>query len=101
MASRLGSISRSHKGEDWSASISDWPVSAIQALKIVDRDHDNFIAAMHRHMLRSVTFNPSHQLAEIRLGILQIPAVRRIAKRSWLRTRSLHLKSLLILVDPL
>ena len=28
MASRLGSISRSRKGDDWSASISDWPVSA-------------------------------------------------------------------------
>ena len=47
--------------------------SALQALKLFSGNHNHFIAAMHRDMLRPFTADTTHQLTETRLRILERP----------------------------
>ena len=53
------------------AAIRDSREIALEAAKFLGRDHDNFVASVHRHMLRSLAAHAPHQLAETRLGVLQ------------------------------
>jgi len=44
---------------------------AFEAAKLFRCDDDQFVTAVHRHVLRSFTADASHQFAKARLGILQ------------------------------
>jgi hypothetical protein len=42
-------------------------------VKVVCSDDHDFFTAVHGHVLRSFLFRASHDLAESRLGLLQLP----------------------------
>ena len=46
---------------------------ASEPTELFRRDDHDFVTAVHRHMLRSVTSYSAHQLAEPGFGILQQP----------------------------
>jgi hypothetical protein len=46
---------------------------ALETTKLFLRNDDNLITTMHSDVLRALTANPAHELAEARLGILKHP----------------------------
>jgi hypothetical protein len=72
MRTPLGSILMSRCGDACIAEMSAREI-AFEPAKLLRCDDDHFVAPVHRHVLRSVTADPSHQFAKPRLGILQEP----------------------------
>ena len=46
---------------------------AREPAKVVCSDHHDFFTAVHGHVLRPFLFRASHDLAESRIGLLQLP----------------------------
>ena len=49
---------------------------AREPVKVVCSDDYDFFTTVHRHVLRPFLFRASHDLAESRLGLLQLPLPR-------------------------
>lgn len=51
-------------------------VAALEASELFDGNDDNFIATVDGDVLRSLATHQPHQLAEVRLGVLERPVAR-------------------------
>ena len=48
-------------------------IAALESAELLGCDDDNFIATMHRHVLRAFAVNAAHQFAESGLRVLKDP----------------------------
>jgi len=55
--------------------------AAFEAAKLLGGDDDHLVSSMNGHVLRTFAVYKSHQLAKTRLGILQEPVPRCLARR--------------------